>query len=215
MSEAGVIRTVSLTKVSIGTHVALAAGKIILGIVSLSLFWLASAGYNLSIAMAKCNALAGIQRIEDSGEQRRACAAIGGLVLTAGLLYMGFSVRMFIAPSLSRFTLHIAILVALFTFAEIAMSVWNLAKAAAYKQEMPAMYALRLTTLATSIICLAMTQNALLSAAYRQIDACMANGVVGILFGGCAALIGLHIVTDAHSGIRYRGKQTGIPLAEE
>lgn len=55
---------------------------------------------------------------------------------------------------------------------------------------------MKLTSLTSSIICLVLTQTAIMSFAYKG-DASFANGLSGMTFGGCAAVIGLYIVIHA------------------
>lgn len=205
MSELAMKRTVGMTKLSIATHAAIALGKIILGIASLSLFLLISAGYNVSIALAKYNGLTGIRRLDDEATQRRVCTVIGGLLLTASLAYMVYSIRMFVSPPSMRFSLHMGIVVASFTFAEIFINGRGMAVAA--KQNQPLLQAIRLTSLAGSIICLALTQVVLLSFAHPGGDVSRYNGWAGIIFGGMAALIGLYIILRTRAGAPQASQQ--------
>lgn len=185
-------RTMFMTRASIGANLALAAAKFAVAIASLSLFPCLGALYNIGIALAKYNALVSIGKTQHMNGQRQACRIIGGMLLAASLVYIGYSTSLFFHPHTPQYSLYTGLIIALFTFVEIPLHIRNVMSAR--KRNDPVVCALRWTSLAAALICLVLTQTALLAAMHPGADLSAANGLSGILFGSLAAMIGLYVL---------------------
>jgi hypothetical protein len=157
--------------------------------------------------MAKGLGLVSFDRGKSEMEQQSCYATIAVIILVTSLLYMAFSVRMLMGYSTSfRYPMEAGVVIAAITFSEIA---WNIRGAVLAKRNHGLIIqAIRLTSLASSMICLVLTQTAILSFAYPG-DASAANGLSGIIFGGCAAFIGVYMLMNINRIKQQQSSETG------
>lgn len=190
-------RELLFAKASVLLNATLAIGKIIAGIFSLSLFLCVHALYNVGIALAKTVAVEGRNA---KGESASGCEAremdscsclMGWFVLASSIAYIVYSVRLFIGVSSVSYPKIIAIAIAAFSFTELGMSVHGLITSRWRRQ--PFVKAIKLINLATSLTSLALTQAAIMSFAYEG-DAAYFVGLTGMVFGCCAAFVGLYLI---------------------
>lgn len=187
-------RWLLFTKGSILLNLGLALGKLAVGVVSGSIFLCINAFYNAGMAAAKRTALYGYRKghpdAETNEPQREypACLAVGAIVLASSAIYIIYCLRLFLFGSDTRYSDIVSITIAAFTFTEIGLAVYGVAGLRHGRE--PAMLAVKLVNLATSLISLVLTQSALLSFTAEG-DSSFYNGLSGMLFGGCAMLIGL------------------------
>lgn len=173
---------------SIAANLGLAAGKVLIGIFTLSLFPCIYAGYNLSIALAKHRVLAGLRQGEAYRAQAEDGAKIGALLLVSSLCFLLYSLRVFITPPTTQFPMEAALAIAAFTFAELILNLRGVC-AKRYRNA-PLLWVVKWLNLASSLMGLVLTQRAILSFAGPGINASQANGLAGMFFAGLAALIG-------------------------
>ena len=194
------IKPTDLVKVSILSNLGLAIGKALIGILSLSFFLCVNALYNIGIAFAKYNILDGIEQGKDHRAQIEDSRKVGMILLIASAVYMLYSIRMFVSPPTTQYPMVVAIAIAAFTFTEIALNL----KGVFSKKEgrTPLTQVTKLTSLASSLICLVLTQRAILSFTMAGENVSPANGLAGIVFGAIAALIGIYIVARADSLVK-------------
>lgn len=189
------LRMVRFAKASVVVNALLAIGKICFGIFTSSLFVCVNAFYNVGMGLAKHYCLLGIDKSEDDRQQYKYYRIVGVIISLASLVYMIYSVRMFVGHKSSyQYSDGIAAAIAAITFTEIAVNA--VGYRSSKKRKVPLLQAIKLTSLASSIISLVLTQTAIMSFAYGG-DASFANGLSGIAFGGCAAMIGLYMVIHA------------------
>lgn len=197
-------RAIVFTRLSIVLTAFVVIGKLLYGIVFRSPFIAFSAFYSVGIAVAKVLALIthnkSIKKINSTGvieygkEEYDCYLYVGVIVLAAGLAYVIYSARMFLGYSKSSaYPVFVAINIAAFTFTEIALSVRG--TVLAKKDKEPIMEAIKLASVASSLILLTLTQTALLSFTYEG-DASKYNGLSGIIFGGIAVLIGAYMAVS-------------------
>ena len=186
-------RMIKLTGAACTANVILGLGKLLLGIYSLSFFTCVSALYTFGIVIAKYLALAGLLKSKNAKEQYRHYFLSGAVLMAASVAYIAYSVRLFFHPATSVYHMYVALLIATFTFFEITI---NLRGAIMERHnQTPLFHAIRMINLASSLICLVLTQTAILSFADTQTDLHPgANGVIGVVMGICAALLGLNMV---------------------
>ena len=191
MSEISRKLTLHFAKISIGTHAVLAVGKLVLAIFSFSIFMCINAFYNVGIALAKYFFHVGFDEKKCLRDQKDYYRIIGIIILISSLIFTIYSIRMFTGGSSFVYPIEIGIAIAAFTFVEIAFNIKGLLTFRNPNNLM--LQANRLTGLASSLICIVLTQTALMSFAHNG-DPSIANGVAGIFFGSGAALIGVYMI---------------------
>lgn len=184
------------TGATVAGNVFVGVGKLTLGIVSLSFFTCVSALYTFGMVIAKCCALAGILKSKTQNEQYRYYTLSGIILIITSLLYMGYSVRLFLAPATGAYHIYTALAIAAFTFAEIGINVRGVV--VERKSATPLIHAIKMLNLASSLICLALTQAAILSFASAEVGTHpAANGLMGLLMGALATGLGVLMVARA------------------
>lgn len=178
-------------------NVCIGTGKLALGILSLSFFTCVSALYTFGMVVAKCCALVGIVKSTNKSEQYRYYALSGILLIITSLLYIAYSVRLFFHPATSTYHMVVALAIASFTFAEIAINIRGVI--VERHNHAPLIHAIKMLSLASSLICLSITQAAILSFASTEVDAhSAANGLIGLFTGTLATMLGILMVVRAH-----------------
>ncbi|MDL2213964.1 hypothetical protein LJB76_00210 [Clostridia bacterium OttesenSCG-928-O13] len=188
--------SLSATGAAVAGNVFVGLGKLALGIFSLSLFTCVSALYTFGMVVAKCCALAGIFKSKNPEEQYRYYTLSGIILIITSLLYMGYSVRLFFCPATGTYHMFVALAIAAFTFTEIAINIRGVV--VERHNRAPLVHALKMLSLASSLICLSLTQAAILSFASSEVDTHpAANGLIGLFTGGLAAGLGVYMVVRA------------------
>ena len=192
-------RTILFARLSVITCAVMAVGKIVLGIISASMFLYINAAYSVGLGLAKLFAVKA-DREEQAGQytdemlrkrQNGAYTAIGAIVLATSVVYMIYCVRMFLGDSGMQYGEITAIAIATMTVTEIVLAVYGVITTK--RDEKPIHEAVKLTNFASSLISVVLTQCAILSFAGEG-DLSVYNGLSGVIFGLCAAAIGLYMV---------------------
>lgn len=184
--------------VSVYGNLALAVVKLAAGIYSVSFFLCVHALYNAGIAWAKHVAVRGCKAGKQQpdamnpygyGRREYRCYKNAGMILTASsAIFIIYCLKLFLFGSWQYDLKEAAIAIAAVTFTEIGMALYGVILARKGKE--PAISAIKLTNLASSLISLVLTQSVLLSFATDG-DYSHYNGLSGLIFGGCALAIGL------------------------
>lgn len=186
-------RSLHITGASCVGNLIVGVGKLVMGILSMSFFTCVSAFYTFGMVTAKSFALAGIRKEENSKAQYRSYKASGIVLMVSSILYIIYSVRLFLFPELTEFHPYIAMGIATFTFTEIVLNMRGVI--VEQKNKSPLMHAIRMINLAASLICLVLTQSAILSFASEHTDVhSRANGFMGMLMGGIATILGIIMI---------------------
>lgn len=169
-------------------------GKLTMGIVSLSLFTCVSALYTFGMVLAKVCALAGIYKAENAKAQYRYYAMSGVILITASVLYIAYSARLFFHPEAAAYHMYVGIGIAAFTFTELTLNIRGVF--IERHNHTPLIHAIKMINLASSLICLVLTQTAILSFAdaNSEVVKSQANGLMGIIMGGLATLLGIVMI---------------------
>lgn len=187
---------------------AVGLGKLLMGLLSLSLFTCVNAFYTFGMVAAKGVALTGMAKEQAPQAQYHYYRISGWILIGASLLYMLYSVRLFVHPANTRFHPYAAIGIAAFTFTELTLNLRGVLMTR--HRHSPLLHAVKTIHLASSLICLVLTQTALLSFASVQTDKHpFANGLFGMMMGAVAALLGLFML------IRISRIQKGLPYRSE
>lgn len=108
----------------------------------------------------------------------------------ASALYMIYSIRLFIHPKETVYHMYIALAIA--TFTEIGLNIRGVIMER--KNNAPLIHAIKMINLSSSLICLVLTQTAILSFASDLPTHANVNGLMGIIMGGAATLIGIYMI---------------------
>lgn len=183
--------SLTITGASCVGNTAVGFGKILLGIISLSLFTCVSGFYTMGMVLAKYRAISGLYKSKTTAEQCKFYSQSGLILIFVSLIYVGYSVFLMFNPLTATYHMYIAIGIAAFTFTELALNIRGVI--VERRSKSPLVHAIKMINLASSLICLVLTQTALLSFAessspslYGQV-----NGIMGVIMGFCAVFIGI------------------------
>ena len=190
--DAAAARTLHLAGVSGAGNILLGLGKILSGLLSLSVFVCVNGGYTLGMVVARYCALAGVLRAKNVGEQYRYYRWSGKILILASLLYMVYSVWSYFHPQYIAYHMYVALTIATVTFVEIGLNIRGVV--VNRKNKTPLLHAIKTINLAASLISLVLTQSAILSFAQGGYHDPSVNALLGILMGACAALLGVFML---------------------
>lgn len=176
---------------SLGSY-ALAGGKLAMAITSFSIFLGMNAFYTAVIGYGKHQSVIGMNDKKERGElwyYRR----IGLLILVSSILYIIYTLRLFITDENISYDNISAISIASVTFLEIGISIYGIISARRKRSIL--MKALKLLNLSSSFIGLVLTQTAILSFTSSQ-DHTVANAISGLMFGSITMLIGVWMMVQ-------------------
>lgn len=182
-----------LAKISIGTNTIMAIGKIILGILTASIFMCVNACYNIGMVFAKYYFHKGANKNTDLDKEYKYYRIIGIIIIISSMIFIVYSLRMFIGEKTPKYSKEAAIAIATITFFEIGINIKG--AISAKKADKLMLQANKLINLSSSLISIVLTQTAIMSFTYKA-DSSASNGISGIVFGGCAAFIGVYMVLN-------------------
>lgn len=169
----------------------LGVGKIISGILSLSVFACMNGFYTLGMALARYVALAGFLQTEEKKKSWFYYKLSGGIMIVASLLYIAYSLWTIWHPKTVYYGEVIAITIAAITFTEVGLNLYGVLKNR--KAVTPIIHSLKTISLATSLISMVLTQSAILAFA-DDVQNPSVNGLLGSIMGGVAALLGVYLI---------------------
>ena len=180
-------------------HSILCVGKLITGIYSSSFFTCVSACYSFFIVFAKIYILYNLFKERNNLEQLQCYKISGVLIVLASLFYVIYSIRQFYVPDTTIYEMHVAIVIACFTFFEIGLNIKGII---IERKNSSFLYqALKMINLSSSCICLVLTQTAILSFSTIQSkinSTFVANGILGILMGGITTSFGIIMIVRSY-----------------
>lgn len=189
--NSAISRSLHLTRLSGAGNILLALFKIISGVLALSVSTCVNGFYTLGMVLARYCALTGVVRTKEVSEQYRYYRWSGIVLISASCLYIACSIRMYFHPDYAVYHPYIAMGIATVTFVEIGL---NLRGVLVFrKNRFPLLHALKTINLATSLISLVLTQAAILSFT-NDVQNPSSNGILGVLMGVCAALLGMYML---------------------
>ena len=186
-------RSIKLAGISAAANLIVGIGKLVLGIISMSLFTCVSALYTFGMVIAKHIALSGIRKAKNKQEQYRYYFMSGIILVAASLLFIAYSARLFSHPATSVYSIYSALFIATFAFAELGINIRGVI--VERHNHTPLFHAIKMINLASSLICLVLTQTAILSFSDVQTERHpAANGWIGIIMGVAATMIGITMI---------------------
>lgn len=189
--SASASRTLHLTGLSGVGHILLGMGKIISGLLSLSVFVCVNGLYTLGMVLARYCALAGVIRTQDVRQQYAYYRRSGRILIAASLLYIFYSMWSFFHPREVSYHMYVALAIATFTFAEIGINLYGML--ANRKNRTPLLHAIKTINLAASLVSLVVTQSAILAFADQGYNPAV-NALMGMFSGTCAVLLGVFML---------------------
>lgn len=207
-------RVVLNTRISITYNFILALSKIAMGLYNLSFFLCINAFYNLGIAFAKTVAIKGFKNshLYDTHrgygrEAYKSYKQVGIILAVSAFIYILYSARLFVTKEQANYSNVTGITIALVTFTEIALATYGILTTS--KENEPAINAIKMANLSSSLISLVLTQTAIMSFAYPiKNSTSLYNGLSGVIFGGLAMLIGLYMIS--HMSRILQGKNNDV-----
>ena len=182
--------TLRIAELTLILNILLGIGKLAVGIFSRSFFVCVSGFYTFGMAAAKCFALSGIIKSKTEKQQRLKYKLTAATLIIASLIYIGYSTRLFFYPQTGEYSIYTGLLIAAFTFTELVLNIRGVILER--KSNSPLFHALKTVSLASTLICLVLTQTAILSFADPQLEAQpAANGLMGVLMGTAAMVLGI------------------------
>jgi hypothetical protein len=178
--------TLHLAAASTGTSAVIGAVKVVLGLLSLSVFACVNGFYTIALVGARACALSGSTSAERGSITTR-CLWASCLLLLASVLYVAYSGWAYFHPVGFGMGKYMAIGIAAVTFAEIGTNVFGFFTTR-HGDDLP-LHVMRAIGLAASLVSLVLTQTALLSFAESGEHDLSTSGVLGVLVGIGAAAI--------------------------
>lgn len=188
-------RSLHITGAATTAGTVIAIGKLVMGILSLSLVTCANAFYSFGMIGAKSIALIGIRKAQDKNEQYQYYFWSGAVLIVSSLVYIIYSIRLFFSPITNSYHMYVSIGIATITFTEIGLNIRGVIMTR-HNQTL-LIHAIKMINLSASLIALVLTQMALLSFPKKEVDfqeISRANGVTGLLMGTVATLIGIYMI---------------------
>lgn len=185
-------RKLVFTRITILKDAFLVASKTAISIISLSFFMFANALYSAGMGITRFYAVR--MHTQDRVQQIKSYRFVGFIISVASICYVIYSVRLFGGGKTETYSMHIALVIALYTFVEFGINVrdaFRLRKSKALEAK-----ALRAISLSSTLLCFVLTQTAIMSFAAEG-DNSFTNALSGVVFGGLAALVGLYIIVDS------------------
>ena len=193
--DASTARALYLATVLGAWHAVIGIGKIVSGVLGTSLFACVNGLYTLFMGASRLVTATGAVR-GGSGSSRRYARVAGIMLTVASLFYVAYAAWSFFHPS-REYQRTAAFAIVAFTFLEIGLNVRHLIQTRGAKTAIEK--ALRIISLASSLIALSLTQEAFLSLLgfphSPTADAC-----IRCLAGLIAASLGAHVVLRARPG---------------
>lgn len=190
--NASASRTFHLAGISGAGNILLGLGKIVSGLLSLSVFVCVNGLYTLGMVLARYCALAGAVRTKDVKKQYDYYRQAGMILIAASLLYLVYSGWSFFHPRAVSYHKYIALSIATFTFTEIGLNLYGMI--ANRSSRTPLLHAIKTINLAASLISLVLTQSAILAFAGGGNHDPAVNALMGLLSGTCAVLLGFYMI---------------------
>lgn len=177
---------------SLAKDVLLVVAKAAWSLVYVSVFMLANVLYSSGMGLARLVAIR--MHNQEPAAQSKSYRLIGTIIAVASGCYILYSVRLFFGGTTGTYPLHIAVLIALYTFILFGIHVRGAVRLRnSHSLEAKA---LRAISLSSTLLCFSLTQTALMSAA-NESNIAFASALSGVFYGALACLLGLRIIKNS------------------
>ena len=170
----------------------LVASKTAISVVSLSFFMFANALYSGGMGVARFHAVR--MHNQTGARQIKSYRLVGIIISAASICYVIYSVRLFEGGKTAAYSMHIALVIALYTFVEFWINIRDAIHL--HKSNALGAKALRAISFSSTLLSFVLTQTAIMSFATTG-DNSFTNALAGCVFGSLAALVGLYLVIDS------------------
>ncbi|MBR2969627.1 MAG: hypothetical protein IKC49_01060 [Clostridia bacterium] len=169
--------------------------KIIVGIIFKSGLLIAIAIYNVLIGVVKANCTHGLKKNQDSIHDCNRYIQGGSIIAISSIFYILYAILQVVYPTNTKYTLVIAIIIALFSTINIVTSIVGAVRA---KGKTLLVKEYKLSSLATAFNGLVLTQIAILSVMVTN-DMSQYNSIFSIIIGAFILILGLYLIIDGHA----------------
>ena len=170
---------------SICLNLLMATYKIWLAIALRSELLFIYAFYNLGIVMSKTTFLANVKHNKDK------YYLVGITVSISSLCFIIYSIKLMVTGANRTYDTYMSVLMTVAVLLEMAISIYGVISAR--KKNNIKVETIKLTSLASNVISLSLTQTAVFSF-ITHIDASKYNGITGVVFGLIATIIGIYMI---------------------
>ena len=170
---------------SIILNLFMATYKIWLAIATHSMLLFIYAFYNLGIVMTKTTFVHNVKKDSDK------YYLVGITVVISSISFIVYSIRLMINGKINNYDTHISILMTIAVLIEIGISLYGIITAR--KQKNIKVETIKLTSFASNLISLSLTQTVILSFITNK-DFSKYNGITGIFFGSLATIVGVYMI---------------------
>lgn len=180
------------TRASIVKDAFFVIGKTALSIISVSFFMFVNALYSGGMGVARYIAVK--MHRQDRAKQIKSYRNVGIIISFASICYVLYSVRLLFGGTTGKYSMHIALIIALYTFVELGLNIrdsFRLRKSKALEAK-----ALQAISFSSMLLGFVLTQTAIMSFAAPG-DNSFANALSGIVFGGLSVILGLYIIVES------------------
>ena len=167
-------------------------GKGTISLLSRSFFMFANALYSAGMGIARFFAIK--MHEQSTRDQIKSYRAVGSIITFSSICYVLYAVRLFFGGSAGTYPIHVALMIALYTFFEFGVNIRDVIRLR--KSSEIEAKALRAINLASTLLCFVLTQIAIMSFAAEG-DNRFVNALSGVGFGGLAAAIGIYVLLDS------------------
>lgn len=174
--------------------------KITVGIIFHSWLLIALALYNMTIGLVKSNCVHGLKKKRDSRKDYDIYIRGGVFLLLCSVIFISYSIVQTIYPANTKYTLIIAIVIALFATINMVRSIVKLIKT---KGKTVLVKEYRISSLAMALNGLVITQMAILSAT-TPADLNQYNSVFSTIIASIILLMGLYVIIDGVAKKLYK-----------
>ena len=171
-------------------HVA-AAGKILIGLFSLSIFFIINGFYSLAVGSAKIVFLRGRKDAgEDNISERKYYFAMAVILAVASICYIVYMIRLFFIPSNASYSEIIGITAAAIAFFEHITAIIGIVKSNREKDLLK--NGMKCVNLASAFTAISFAQVALISM-NSQADMSVYYAFGGVFFGVCCSFVSIYM----------------------
>ena len=194
--DASTARSLHMAVASGSYNAVLGLGKIVSGAIGLSVFACVNGLYTVCMGVARLSTARGAAQGGAASSRRHAHVA-GVMLTSASVLYMMYAGWTYFHPASSYYPKPVALAIATFTFVEIALNIKSLVQTRGSTSAV--VKAIRIIGMASSIITLALTQEAILSFQGAGHDPAV-NAYIRCLTGLAAAILGAYVIVRTRPG---------------
>lgn len=179
--------------ISMVFNFAIAAGKLVIGLATLSVYIIISAFYSLGVGLAKQIYYRGyLKALDDPSCEPKYYLRISLVLMASSLVYIGYMIRLFFIKNSFHYSMFLGIAIATVSFFELIVAIVGLVKSNRRKDLL--LSGLKTVNLSSALVALVLTQIAILSftsSGAQAVDHSFNNALFGIGMGSVSLIFSL------------------------